>query len=86
MVPTITSQPGWYTRERFIQHYAKSTGRDVSQIGYYEVLGIFKLAVIVQQIFYRFARGQTQDQRFCNFDQRVKRLAHLAATVAEKYC
>jgi aminoglycoside phosphotransferase (APT) family kinase protein len=86
MVPTITSQPGWYTRERFIQHYAKSTGRDVSQIGYYEVLGIFKLAVIVQQIFYRFARGQTQDQRFRNFDQRVKGLAHLAATVAEKYC
>lgn len=85
VLPTVTSQPGWYTREQFIERYAERTGRDVSNIRYYEVLGIFKLAVIVQQIFYRFARGQTQDQRFRHFDDRVKALARLAASVAEAH-
>jgi aminoglycoside phosphotransferase (APT) family kinase protein len=50
-VPSLTSQPGWYRRDRFVQRYAEGTGRDLSQISYYEVLGIFKLlAVILQQI------------------------------------
>jgi aminoglycoside phosphotransferase (APT) family kinase protein len=77
-VPSLTSQPGWYTRDQFVQRYAEGTGRDLSQIGYYEVLGIFKLAVILQQIYYRFRRGQTQDTRFQNFGDRVKGLVELA--------
>jgi aminoglycoside phosphotransferase (APT) family kinase protein len=81
-VPPLTSQPGWYTRNQFVQRYAERTGRDVSQIGYYEVLGIFKLAVILQQIYYRFRRGQTQDARFQNFDERVRRLVELANSLA----
>lgn len=77
-LPAITSQPGWYTREQFVQRYAERTGRDLSQIGYYEVLGIFKLAVILQQIYYRFKRGQTRDTRFQDFDTRVRGLVELA--------
>jgi aminoglycoside phosphotransferase (APT) family kinase protein len=80
-MPTLTSQPGWYTRDQFVQRYAKQTGRDLSHIGYYEVLGIFKLAVILQQIYYRFRRGQTKDARFQNFDQRVRGLVDLAASL-----
>lgn len=83
-LPTITSQPGWYNRDQFVQRYAERTGRDLSHIGYYEVLGIFKLAVILQQIYYRFKRGQTQDARFQHFDQRVHALIDLAASVAGK--
>jgi aminoglycoside phosphotransferase (APT) family kinase protein len=82
-VPSLTSQPGWYTRDQFVQRYAKGTGRDLSQIGYYEVLGIFKLAVILQQIYYRFRRGQTQDTRFQNFGDRVKGLVELADSLIE---
>jgi aminoglycoside phosphotransferase (APT) family kinase protein len=82
--PALTSQPGWYTRDQFVQRYAERTGRDLSHIGYYEVLGVFKLAVILQQIYYRFHCGQTQDQRFRNFDQRVHSLASLAASLLEK--
>lgn len=83
-VPALTSQPGWYTRDQFVQRYADRTGRDLSAIGYYEVLGVFKLAVILQQIYFRYRRGQTQDKRFQNFDQCVRGLADLAASLAGK--
>lgn len=83
-VPALTSQPGWYTRDQFVQRYAERTGRDLTHIGYYEVLGIFKLAVILQQIYYRFRRGQTQDTRFQHFDERVRALVELAASLSGK--
>jgi aminoglycoside phosphotransferase (APT) family kinase protein len=81
--PGITAQPGWYTRDQFLQRYAQRTGRDLAHIQYHEVLGIFKLAVILQQIYYRFHQGQTQDERFRTFDRRVRGLIHLAASMIE---
>ncbi len=48
------------------------------------MLGIFKLAVILQQIYYRFHRGQTQDERFRTFDRRVRGLVRLAASLIER--
>ena len=83
-VPSLTSQPGWYSRDQFVQRYAQRTGRDLSHIGYYEVLGVFKLAVILQQIYYRFRRGQTQDARFQNFDASVRGLVDLADSLTGK--
>ena len=83
--PVITNQPGWYTRDEFLHRYATRTGRDVTHIGYHEVLGIFKLAVILQQIYYRFHAGQTKDERFRHFDQRVRGLVKLSAELAERY-
>jgi aminoglycoside phosphotransferase (APT) family kinase protein len=80
-LPALTSQPGWYTREQFIQRYAEHSGRDLSEINYYEVLGVFKLAVILQQIYYRFRRGQTRDTRFQDFDTRVRGLVELAPSL-----
>ncbi len=82
--PALTSQPGWYTRDQFVQRYAARTGRDLSQIGYYEVLGMFKLAVILQQIYYRFRRGQTQDARFQHFGEQVRGLVELAHSLTGK--
>lgn len=80
----ITASPGWYTREELVTRYAEKTGRDLSPLPWHEVLGVFKLAVIVQQIFYRFWRGQTTDERFRNFDQRVRALTRQAAGMVEK--
>jgi aminoglycoside phosphotransferase (APT) family kinase protein len=73
------SSPPW-TRDQFIQRYAARTGRDMENLPYYEVLGIFKLAVILQQIYYRFHRGQTTDERFRSLNDRVR---HLIAWAAE---
>ncbi len=82
--PAVTLQPGWHTREQFISRYAELSGRDLRNIGYYEVLGVFKLAVILQQIYYRFRRGQTTDKRFEKFDERVNALAQTAARLAQQ--
>jgi aminoglycoside phosphotransferase (APT) family kinase protein len=83
--PVITTEPGWYSRDEFLDRYAKQTGRDLTNVGYHEVLGIFKLAVILQQIYYRFHEGQTKDERFRRFDARVKGLVQLSAELAERY-
>jgi aminoglycoside phosphotransferase (APT) family kinase protein len=85
VAPSITSQAGWHTRERFVRRYAELSGRDVSDIGYYEVLGVFKLAVILQQIYFRFRRGQTADKRFESFGERVKALGHVAVRLLDEY-
>ena len=82
--PAVTSRPGWYARDEFLERYAQKTGRDLAHIRYHEILGIFKLAVILQQIFYRFHQGQTRDQRFRTFDARVRGLVRLAASMIEK--
>ena len=73
--------PGWHSREQLLARYAEKTGRDVSGIVYYEVLGVFKLAVILQQIYYRFVKGQTRDERFRGFDSRVKGLIETASAL-----
>jgi len=72
--PSLTSQPGWFTRSEVVEYYAMRSGRDLSNISYYEVFAIFKLAVVLQQIYVRFHRGQTHDERFRNFDKRVRNL------------
>ena len=82
--PALTMRPGWYTRDQIVERYAAKTGRDLSNISYYEVLGMFKLAVILQQIYYRFRRGQTRDARFQHFDEQVKNLVELASSLVEK--
>ncbi|MFD2608151.1 phosphotransferase family protein [Deinococcus taklimakanensis] len=55
---------GFLTREELLERYAARSGRNVENVVWYEVLGHFKLAVIVLQIFARYRLGQTQDPRF----------------------
>jgi aminoglycoside phosphotransferase (APT) family kinase protein len=78
--PALTREPGWFTPAQLIEYYGNKTGHDLSNIAYYEVFAIFKLAVVLQQIFYRFYRGQTQDERFRNFDRRVRNLIDAAVS------
>ena len=78
---SLTTQPGWYAREQLIGRYAEKTGRDLSKMKYYEVFALFKLAVVLQQIYVRFHRGQTQDERFRHFDKRVQNLIQQAAAL-----
>lgn len=74
----VTTGPGWMTRDEILERYESATKRDVSRIKFYETFALFKVAVILQQIFFRFARGQSNDQRFKNFDRRVLSLARAA--------
>lgn len=78
---TVTQHEGWYTRDEILEHYAARTGRDLSHIAFYEVFAIFKLAVVLQQIYARYRRGQTDDPRFAAFAAHVAWLAQRAAQV-----
>lgn len=82
--PVTAIYDGFMTREQFIELYAKKSGRDVSHFNFYLTFAYFKLAVICQQIYYRYKKGQTQDLRFANFDHFVKNLIQHAARVAYK--
>jgi len=83
-VSSVTQLPGWFTREEILERYAARTQLDVTDIAFYEVFALFKLAVVLQQIFYRYHRGQTDDQRFASLDQRVTWLARIATALGEK--
>jgi aminoglycoside phosphotransferase (APT) family kinase protein len=43
-------------------------------MNWYMVFAYFKLAVILQQIYARWKKGQTKDERFADFDERVRNL------------
>jgi aminoglycoside phosphotransferase (APT) family kinase protein len=81
---SVTDRPGWFTRDQIVEHYGVRSGRDLSGIRFYEIFALFKIAVVIQQIFSRFARGQTDDPRFGRFDRRVTHLARHAAALAER--
>jgi aminoglycoside phosphotransferase (APT) family kinase protein len=79
----VTNGPGWFTREGIIMRYQARTGRDLSRIVFYEVFARFKIAVVIQQIYFRYVKGQTQDERFRNLDALVRVLACEALTLAQ---
>ena len=79
----ITHGPGWLTRQGIIDLYGKATGRDLSRIVFYETFARFKVAVVIQQIYFRYVRGQTRDERFANLDVMVKQLAQDALDQAQ---
>jgi aminoglycoside phosphotransferase (APT) family kinase protein len=80
----VTNAPGWLTREEIIQRYEAASGRDLSGIVFYETFARFKVAVIIQQIYFRYVQGQTRDERFRNFDSLVRELAHEALALAKQ--
>ncbi|MFC4455026.1 phosphotransferase family protein [Deinococcus sonorensis] len=65
---------GFYSREQVLERYRQQSGRDLSNIRWYEVLGVFKLAVILQQIYARYHAGQTQDERFARLGEQAQAL------------
>ena len=78
---TVTTLPGWLTSRELVDRYAARSGRDLTTLKFFEVFALFKIAVVIQQIYYRFVNGQTSDPRFANFGDRVTYLAERAATL-----
>jgi aminoglycoside phosphotransferase (APT) family kinase protein len=74
-----TRLPGSDARRQLIGRYAERSGRAVHHMDFYYCFGLFKIAVIVQQIYYRFRRGLTQDPRFARLGHAVSVLARQAA-------
>jgi aminoglycoside phosphotransferase (APT) family kinase protein len=78
-----TTYPGSLTRAQLVQRYAQKTGRDVSDMSFYLVFARFKIAVIVQQIYYRYHQGLTHDERFATMPHRINLLFRAALETAE---
>ena len=72
------------TREEIIERYQSKTGINLSTIVFYETFARFKVAVVIQQIYFRYVKGQTHDERFRNFDRLVLELAREALELAER--
>jgi aminoglycoside phosphotransferase (APT) family kinase protein len=80
-VSTVTTRPGWFTRDEILERYAARAKSPLDGIALYEVFAVFKLAVVLQQIYARFVRGQTDDPRFATLGERVTMLARKAASM-----
>ena len=76
--PMPTQSVGFMSREQAVARYGERSGRDVSDVPYYDVFGTFKMAVVLQQIWYRWHRGQTRDERFAGLGEAARSLFRLA--------
>jgi aminoglycoside phosphotransferase (APT) family kinase protein len=80
----LTTDPAALTRRQFAERYAERTGRSLDNIVFYYVFALFKLAVIVQQIYYRYKQGLTKDDRFAPLIFMVGALGMQAVTTVER--
>ena len=62
------------TRDEMASYYAERTGAEIGNFDFYLVYGVFRLAVILQQIYYRYYHGQTKDKRFAVMIDQVREL------------
>jgi len=81
------SMPSWErgfpTRAEAVERYAQATGFNCDEILWYHIFGTFKIAVVLQQIYVRYLAGQTQDQRFAVFGDRITALIDKARVLAK---
>jgi len=76
MMPT--SIDGMMTRKEIIAYYCEKRNISIDNFDYYYIFGLFRLAVIVQQIYYRYAQGKTSNPAFKQFDSIAKILINQA--------
>ncbi len=74
----VTHLPGMMTRTEVAARYAAASGRALGDAVFYYAFGLFKTAVVAQQIYFRYAKGFTQDARFAAFIHGVRTLAEQA--------
>jgi aminoglycoside phosphotransferase (APT) family kinase protein len=76
-----TTLPGTLSRAQLVERYATATGHDPGDVSFYLTFARFKVAVIIQQIYYRYAQGLTHDERFAEMPKRIRALVR-----ASWYC
>jgi aminoglycoside phosphotransferase (APT) family kinase protein len=80
----VTDLEGILTRKELVERYAERTGLAIGSFDFYFCFGIFRLAVIGQQIYYRLYHGQTQDKRFQVISYGVQIFEQTARELIEK--
>lgn len=77
-----TGDMGWLSRQQLIDRYEEKSGSVVEDIKFYHTQGLFRLTVIIAQIYIRFVRKQTQDQRFGALGTIIPFIAKAAKEIA----
>ena len=73
---TISPEAGFLTRDEVVERYAKQSGRDVSQLDFYEALAAYKLAIILEGIHARYLMGKTVGDGFDHIGAMVEVMVH----------
>jgi aminoglycoside phosphotransferase (APT) family kinase protein len=68
----LTWMPGNLTRQEVLNYYEEKSGLPIDNIIFYYAFGCFKVAVICQQIYFRYKKGVTQDPRFASLIHVIK--------------
>jgi aminoglycoside phosphotransferase (APT) family kinase protein len=79
-----TTLPGNPGRAELAERYAHASGRALPALVFYYAFGLFKIGVIVQQIYDRYRRGHTQDERFAVLGELVRVCGTMAAQAIAK--
>ena len=79
-----THEAGMLTRREVVAYYGEQSGLDVSNFGFYEAFGLFRLMVIIQQIYRRFALGQTTNPQFAGFGDAARYMGQRCRRVIQK--
>jgi len=80
----LTARAGSLTRNELLEHYSRRTGRVIDEPVFYFAYGLLKIAVIVQQIYFRYQKGLTRDPRFAQLGGLVKACGELAQRAIER--
>jgi aminoglycoside phosphotransferase (APT) family kinase protein len=79
-----TAKPGMMTRQQFADRYLERSGRSAENLVFYYAFGLWKTAVVLQQIYYRWAKGKTTDARFGQLIFGVRILSEQARTAIHR--
>jgi aminoglycoside phosphotransferase (APT) family kinase protein len=80
----VTVEPGFLRRHELVARYEERTRQRATAIDFYEILGLYKNAVIIEGIYARFAAGQTHDARFAEFGAKVEIYADIALELTQR--
>jgi aminoglycoside phosphotransferase (APT) family kinase protein len=82
-IPSPTLFEGNPGRLEIVQAYAEKSVRSIDNLVFYYVYGLFKVAVIAQQIYYRFYHGMTKNPKFAMLDKAAQYLSIRAWNVVQ---
>ncbi len=80
----ITHIDGMPTRQELVHMYGEFSGRSVKNILFYFIFGLFKIAGIIQQIYFRYKKGLTKDIRFRDLNKGVELLGIMSLQAIQK--
>ena len=83
-LPSPTSLPGNPSRTELVEIYGERSGRSIKDLIFYYAFGLFKIAVIVQQIYYRYHHGMTANPKFAQLNQATRLFCLMAWQAIQK--